>query len=154
MSVNHYQGAVRQLPRAVPCQASSEASRTTQRHKPQQVPLVGQVEVEPGPRVGVQEMPGPAQAWLQPLRHGCRAAPRRGGLAPLLTAPSQQPGPLPRSPAAGSALCTELVLAMRSGLPGSFLLPGDFSAVRSYDCSLKGRAFLAEGDIKLSLYKQ
>lgn len=40
-------------------------------------------------------MHGQAQAWLQPLGHGWRAAPSKG-LAPLLTAPSQQAGPLVR----------------------------------------------------------
>lgn len=42
-----------------------------------------------------------------------------------------------------------LTLATQSDLPGSFLPPGDFSAVRSYDCSLKGRALLAEGGYKI-----
>lgn len=57
--------------------------------------------------------------------------------------------PLPCSPCAQSRM-----VAAHSGLPESFSLPGDFSSARSCDCSLKGKAFLAEGDINFSLYQQ
>lgn len=72
------------------------------------------------------------------------------GLTPPLTSPSQQPGPatLPLSRASPVHRTTH------SGLPESSLLSGDFSSARSCDCSLKGKAFLAEGDIKFSQYRQ
>lgn len=152
MSVNHFQGAVRQLPPccAVPSTTRGEAAGLAPGARAShagQVSVVGQVKVEPGPRPGV--------AWPG---IGIAAAPQaqlKGSSAATGTRPRcSQPHPSSLVHCYAAPCAQSLMLATQSGLPRSFLLPGDFSAVRSYDCSLKGRALLAEGDVTFSLYKQ
>lgn len=102
----------------------------------------GSGDVWPG--TGMAEAP---QAWVK-------------GSSPVRRAGPTAPSPIPAAwschsaPQRGWPSAQSWKFATHSGLPESFLLPGDFSSARSCDCSLKGRAFLAEGDIKFSLYQQ
>ena len=143
----------------MPCQAPHEASRPAWQQ-------------EQGPATLGKSQRWGRSRWSRDLESGSRRrlARHRHGCSPSGTGEGQLPreGGWPRcsQPHPSSLVhwyaalqhvrpCAQSpMLATQSGLPGSFLLPGDFSAVRSYDCSLKGRALLAEGDIKFSLYKQ